>query len=104
VIKIGILLIMEDIKKILPDYMNELSDRGKTSRVYESHQLTGLRLTELLEDPKHKSLYMRLAKLNDNQQLISLAERVAERKHIKNKGAYFMKIWYKKDEDISREK
>ncbi len=95
---------MEDIKKILPDYMNELSDRGKTSRVYESHQLTGLRLTELLEDPNHKSLYMRLAKKNDNQQLIALAEKVAERKHIKNKGAYFMKLWHKKDEDIPGEK
>jgi len=95
---------MEDIKNILPEYMDELSDRGKTSRVYQPYQLTGLRLSELLEDPNHKSLYMRLAKKNDNHRLITLAENIAERKNIKNKGAYFMKVWYKKDEDLSSKK
>ena len=87
---------MEKIEDITPDYIKKLSHRAKESRVYTSHQLTGLRLAELLEDREHKSLYIRLAKNNDNQKLIEVAAKIAENKDIRNKGAYFMKVWFKK--------
>jgi len=47
-------------------------------------------LAEILEDKKHKSLYMKLAKRHGAQKLIELAKDVASRKNVKNKGAYFM--------------
>lgn len=87
---------MEKIEDITPDYLKKLNNRAKESRVYTSHQLTGLRLAELLEDREHKSLYIRLAKKNDNQKLIEVAAKIAENKDIRNKGAYFMKVWFKK--------
>ena len=87
---------MEKIEDITPDYLKKLNNRAKESRVYTSYQLTGLRLAELLEDREHKSLYIRLAKKNDNQELIEVAAKIAENKDIRNKGAYFMKVWFKK--------
>ncbi len=73
-------------------YIDVLKERKKTSRVYKIHQLTGLALAEILDDEKHKSLYMKLAKAHDSQKLIELAKDVASRKNIRNKGAYFMKL------------
>jgi len=83
---------MENIKKAGEKYLNLLKDRAKTSRVYKSHQMTGLVLAEILADPDHKSLYMRLSKKYDNDELIRLAKNLAERKNIENKGAYFMRM------------
>lgn len=83
---------MEDIKKVGKEYFKLLKERSKTSRVYKSHQMTGLTLAEILEDQEHKSLYMRLSKIYDNHELIRLAKNLAERKNIENKGAYFMKV------------
>lgn len=73
-------------------YINLLKERKKTSRVYKLHQATGLTLAEVLEDEKHKSLYMKLAKEYNSQFLIELAKDVASRKNVKNKGAYFMRL------------
>lgn len=73
-------------------YFEILKDRAKRSRVYQSHQMTGLNLAEILEDSSHKSLYMRLAKLYDNEELIRMAKRVAELKNVRNKGGYFMRM------------
>ncbi len=87
---------VEEFKKIVPDYIKTLTERTRVSKVYTPYQLTGLRLASLLEDNEHKSLYMRLAKKYDNQKLIETAQKVAENKKIKNRGAYFMKIWFKK--------
>lgn len=83
---------MENFKKTTNKYFDVLRDRSKTSRVYKPHQMTGLDLAELLNDPEHKSLYMRLAKFYDNQELIRIAKSLTERKDIRNKGAYFMKV------------
>ncbi|MBI4991870.1 MAG: hypothetical protein HZB99_01515 [Candidatus Harrisonbacteria bacterium] len=83
---------MEDIRKLRSEYLELLRDRSKKSRVYKPHQMTGLSLAEILNDPEHKSLYMRLSKIYDNNELIRLAKNVAERKNIDNKGAYFMKV------------
>lgn len=80
------------------DYLEILKQRAKESKVYSEHQMTGLMLAEILEDEKHKSLYMRLAKKHDKDMLIKLAKDVADRKNIENKGAYFMKLLQKKKE------
>jgi len=83
---------MDNLQKISKHYTNLLKERAKKSRVYQPHQMTGLILAEILEDPKHKSLYMKLAKNYDNDELLHRAKDIAERKNIKNKGAYFMKV------------
>ena len=53
---------MEDFKKAAEHYVGVLKERSKTSRVYKPHQMSGLLLAEILDDPEHKSLYMRLSK------------------------------------------
>lgn len=87
---------MERLRKIIPDYLKVLNERTKTTRVSKPYQLIGLYLAELLEDDGHKALYIKLAKTCDNQQLIELAKNITERKEIKNKGAYFMKVWHQR--------
>ena len=76
------------------NYLDTLKKRAKESRVYKKFQMTGLMIAQILEDDKHKSLYIRLAKKYDEHKLITTAKNVAERKNIKNKGAYFMKVFY----------
>jgi len=74
------------------DYLQILRDRAKKSRVYKKYQLTGLLIAQLLEDEKHKSLYIKLAKKYNGDELLRIAKDVSERKKIKNKGGYFMRI------------
>jgi hypothetical protein len=75
------------------NYIETLKKRSKESRAYSKYQLAGLEIAELLSDRKHKSLYIKLAKENNQTRLMQLAKDIAERSGIKNKGAYFMKIW-----------
>lgn len=77
------------------DYLDEIRRRAQESRIYTKHQFTGLIIAEILEDESHKSLYMKLAKEHDPDELLKLAKSIAERKNIKNKGAYFMKLFSK---------
>ena len=77
------------------DYLNALKKRSKESRVYKKFQYTGLTIAQILNDEKHKALYIKMAKKYDDQKLIATAKSVAERKNIENKGAYFMKVFYK---------
>lgn len=79
---------MATIKK--DDYLKKLKERGKKSHVYKEHQLIGLRMGQALNDPKHKSLYMKLAKEGNAAKLQWLAADVASRDKVTNKGAYFM--------------
>ena len=72
-------------------YLEELKNRSKTSRIYKSHQLTGLEIANILEDWRHKSLYIKLAK-EYGHRLLEIAKSVAEKDNVKNKGAYFMKV------------
>lgn len=74
------------------DYKELLKKRAKESKVYASHQLTGLMLAEILKDEKYKSLYIKLAKEYDEDKLIKLAKSIAEKKDVENKGAYFMRL------------
>ena len=76
-----------------PSYLDEIKKRKKDSKVYKEFQLTGLELAEILGDESHKSLYIKLAKTNPRQRLMAVAKDVADRKDVKNMGAYFMKVW-----------
>ncbi len=74
------------------EYIKNLAKRAKESRVYKKYQLLGLEIAEILEDRTHKSLYIKLAKENNPERLLELAKGVAEKKNIKNRGAYFMAV------------
>ncbi|MEK7479600.1 MAG: hypothetical protein AAB634_03655 [Patescibacteria group bacterium] len=76
------------------DYLATLRERQKESHVYQPFQQTGLDVAKILGDMKHKALYIKLAKEHNPQALLSLAKDVAERQGVKNKGAYFMKVFY----------
>ncbi len=82
------------------NYLKTLKERAKTSRVYKKYQLIGLLIAQLLNDDKHKSLYIKFAKKHKNDDLLRIAKDVAERKKIENKGAYFMKVLQKTHPDI----
>ena len=73
-------------------YKKVLKDRAAESRVYRKYQLTGLEIASILHDEKHKALYIKLAKERKGDELLRLAKDVAERKNVKNKGAYFMRL------------
>ncbi len=74
------------------DYLNELAKRAKQSRAYKRHQAVGLEVAEMLHDRKHKALYIKLAKEGNPDAFLELAKTVAEKNHIKNHGAYFMRL------------
>ncbi|MEK7555506.1 MAG: hypothetical protein AAB516_01650 [Patescibacteria group bacterium] len=82
------------------DYLKTIKERGKTSHVYKKFQLTGLLIAQLLNDEKHKSLYIKLAKKHNNEHLLSIAKDVSERKKIENKGGYFMRVLQKTHPNI----
>lgn len=77
------------------DYLNTLKERAKKCRVHKKFQLTGLTLAQLLNDEKHKSLFIKLAQKYNEDELINLAKDIAEKQNVENKGAYFMKVWQK---------
>ncbi len=79
-------------KKETEGYLEVIRERAKQSRVYSEHQLVGLIVAQVLHDEKHKSLYMKLAKSCGTEKILQLAKSVAERKRVKNKGAYFMRM------------
>ena len=85
---------MDKFKDLSGEYLAALTERAKKSKVHKPYQLLGLTLSQLLEDEKHKSLYMGMAKKYNNDYLLSLAKRVAEKGGISNKGAYFMKAFF----------
>jgi len=57
------------------------------------HQALGLAIADLLGDRQHKALYIKFAKEHNGELLLTVAKDVSTRKGIKNKGAYFMKIF-----------
>ena len=87
---------MADFIPIKKDYLETLKKRKEQSRVYLQYQLTGLEIARILCDEEHKSLYIKLAKNFSNEKLLILAKTIAENHQIKNKGAYFMRVLYKK--------
>ena len=77
-----------------PEYLKTVAARAKKSHVYRKYQMTGLMLAEILADNAHKALYIKLAKEHDGERLIRLARDVAEKRDVKNKGAYFMRMLF----------
>jgi len=84
------------------DYLSKIKDRNKKSHIYHKFQLTGLEIAMYLEDEKHKSLYIKMAKFGDEFKLLSLAKDVSDRKSIENKGGYFMRIVFKNMPEIRK--
>lgn len=78
--------------KLQSAYIKELKRRAKESHVYRKYQLLGLKIAETLRDEKHKSLYIKLAKERSGERLLRLAKEIAERRNVKNRGAYFMTL------------
>ncbi|MDP2638755.1 MAG: hypothetical protein Q8P06_01135 [Candidatus Azambacteria bacterium] len=84
-------------------YLKNLKEKRKKSRVYSRHQSIGLALGEILEDRSHKILYISLAKKYDPDRLLALAKDIAQREGVKNRGAYFMKVFKTRiDTDFKR--
>ncbi len=80
------------------DYLKTLRERASKSRIYRKYQLTGITLASILNDEEHKALYIKLAKQHDADKLLTLAKRIADKKNIKNKGAYFMRVFFSDDD------
>lgn len=85
---------MENIKKLSEKYFESLTQRSKQSHVYRDYQLIGLQLAEILQDRRHRALYIKLAKEYNPEKLLELANNIAERNDIKSRGAYFMSVFY----------
>lgn len=73
-------------------YIAELRRRAQGSRIHRKYQLTGLEIADILSDRPHKALYIKLAKEGNARRLLALAKDIAERKGVKNRGAYFMRM------------
>lgn len=75
---------------IKESYLEELRKRAGQSKIYRKYQLAGLEIAGLLDDEKHKSLYIKLARENNPEKLLAIAKEISLNKNIENKGAYFM--------------
>lgn len=80
---------MQPIKQVLKHF-----DPVTDKYVSREFQTFGLHLAELLDDYKHKSLYIKLAK-NTHRSILERALSFAIDSNAKNKGALFM--WKLKD-------
>lgn len=79
---------MKKIKSLLKKQQEELFDRGK----YVTHEFQdyGYRLALKLNDLKHKSLYIKLAKEEDRALLDQALMFTADYPNARNKGKIFM--------------
>lgn len=73
-------------------YIKEIKKRAVESKIYRKYQLLGLQIAKILGDENHKSLYIKLAKQGDGDRLLGQAKEIAEKRNVKNKGAYFMSV------------
>ncbi len=83
-------------------YLKKLRTRAATSKIYRKYQLIGLEIAKILEDEKHKSLYIKLAKQNGASTVLRIAKDVAERRGVRNKGAYFMFVIHSRKKNADR--
>lgn len=77
------------------EYLELMRKRRGDSKIYAKHQFIGLELAKVLDDMSRKALYIKLAKENDGERLLTLAKDVASKIGVKNKGAYFMRVFFK---------
>ena len=80
------------------EYLTSIKERAGNKRIGYKHQLIGLEVADILDDRSHKALYIKLVKKFGEQKILTLAKSVAERKNIKNKGAYFMSMLHIKND------
>jgi hypothetical protein len=78
--------------KVQSAYIKKLKTRAAESHVYRKYQLLGLEISQILKDERHKALYIKLAKDRGGERLLRLAKEIAERRNVKNRGAYFMAL------------
>ena len=74
------------------EYFSLLNKRSKESRSYRAFQTTGTDVAEILADPKHIALYIKIAKTVDAQTLLQTAKLIMQNNNVRNPGAYFMRI------------
>lgn len=74
------------------NYLEELKKRSARSGISKKYQAMGLELAKILNDKKHKSLYIKLMKEGNPARLMWLAADIADRKNVKNMGGYFMRL------------
>jgi len=74
-------------------YLDKIRERAKKNRIHSRHQMIGLMIADTLRDPSHKSLYIKMARDENGEKMLYIAKSIAENIRIKNKGAYFMKMW-----------
>lgn len=80
-------------KQSFASYLERIKERAKKSRIYSRHQMIGLMVADILEDSPHKALYMKIARAGNGEKMLYIAKSVAENSKVKNKGAYFMRLW-----------
>lgn len=85
-------LLHNESVNIADGYMDKIKERQKDTRVSKPYQLIGLEIADILDDRRHKALYIKWAKEKNAIELLRLAKEVDERKNVKNKGAYFMRL------------
>lgn len=73
-------------------YLKTLKERASKRNITQEFQLIGLEVATILHDLPHKALYIKYTKEYGADRILSLAKDVAQRKDIKNLGAYFMSI------------
>jgi hypothetical protein len=74
-------------------YLDRIRERAKKSRIHSRHQMIGLMVADTLEDQAHKALYIKMARDENGEKMLYMAKSIAENSKVKNKGAYFMKVW-----------
>ena len=74
-------------------YLDKMRERAKKNRIHSRHQMIGLMVADTLRDPKYKSLYIKMAREEDGEKMLYIAKSIAENTRVKNKGAYFMRMW-----------
>ena len=87
---------MEQLKQII-DRVEKKKERQRISREFQDY---GLRLSEQLEDSKHKSLYIKLAKEKPRKALEEALSYVLDYPHAKNRGKLFM--WRLKEIELEK--
>jgi hypothetical protein len=73
-------------------YLQGLKDRSQKARVTQRFQLIGLEIATALHDLSHKAIYIKYAKELGEERMLSLAKDIAQRRDVKNPGAYFMSM------------
>ncbi len=73
-------------------YVKNLKKRGEKRHITQEFQLMGMEIATTLHDLPHKALYIKYAKQYGGGAMLALAKDIAERRDVKNLGAYFVSV------------